>query len=110
MPLVTTDRLLDPARAAHRGVGAFNVIQIEHAEAFVAAATRVGCGVVLQISQNAARWHGALEPLAAATLAVARAAEVPVAVHLDHVNDFAVHSQALRAGFTSLMFDADFSK
>ncbi|MGX1573863.1 class II fructose-bisphosphate aldolase [Cellulosimicrobium funkei] len=105
MPLVTTDRLLDPARAAHRGVGAFNVIQIEHAEAFVAAATRVGCGVVLQISQNAARWHGALEPLAAATLAVARAAEVPVAVHLDHAEDRDLVTEALDLGFTSVMYD-----
>jgi fructose-bisphosphate aldolase, class II len=105
MPLVTTDRLLDPARAARRGVGAFNVIQIEHAEAFVAAATRAGCGVVLQISQNAARWHGALEPLATATLAVARAAEVPVVVHLDHAEDRGLVAEALDLGFTSVMFD-----
>jgi fructose-bisphosphate aldolase class II len=105
MPLVTTDRLLDPARAERRGVGAFNVIQVEHAEAFVAAATRVGCGVVLQISQNAARWHGALEPLAAATLAIARAAEVPVVVHLDHAEDRDLVTEAIGLGFTSVMYD-----
>jgi fructose-bisphosphate aldolase class II len=105
MPLVTTDRLLEPARATGRGVGAFNVIQVEHAEAFVAAATRAGSGVVLQISQNAARWHGGLEPIAVATLAVARAAEVPVVVHLDHAEDRALVTEAIDLGFTSVMYD-----
>ncbi|TGJ94950.1 fructose-bisphosphate aldolase, partial [Actinotalea fermentans ATCC 43279 = JCM 9966 = DSM 3133] len=37
MPLVTAHQLVDRARAESRGVGAFNVIQVEHAEAFVAA-------------------------------------------------------------------------
>ena len=105
MPLVTTDHLLDPARAEGRGVGAFNVIQIEHAEAFVAAATEVGAGVVLQISQNAARWHGGLEPVAAASLAIARAAEVPVVVHLDHAEDRDLVTEAIELGFTSVMYD-----
>ncbi|WP_265520766.1 class II fructose-bisphosphate aldolase [Oerskovia flava] len=105
MPLVTTDHLLAPARQAGRGVGAFNVIQIEHAEAFVAAATDAGTGVVLQISQNAAAYHGGLEPIALASLALARAASVPVVVHLDHAEDRSLVTEAIGLGFTSVMYD-----
>jgi len=105
VPLVTTDVLLAPARDSGRGVGAFNVVQLEHAEAFVAAAERVGTGVVLQVSQNAVRYHGALAPVGAACLALARAAAAPVAVHLDHADDRDLVAEAVDLGFTSVMYD-----
>ncbi|MGW6006863.1 class II fructose-bisphosphate aldolase [Oerskovia enterophila] len=105
MPLVTASQLIDGARAGRRGVGAFNVIQVEHAEAFVAAAARAGTGVVLQISQNAAKYHGGLEPIALATLAIARASSAPVVVHLDHAEDRTLVSEAIELGMTSVMYD-----
>lgn len=105
MPLVTASQLIDGARAGRRGVGAFNVIQVEHAEAFVAAAARAGTGVVLQISQNAAKYHGGLEPIALATLAIARASSAPVVVHLDHAEDRALVSEAIALGLNSVMYD-----
>jgi fructose-bisphosphate aldolase, class II len=91
---------------AARGVGAFNVIQIEHAEAIVAGAERAGAPVVLQISENAVKYHGALEPLALATLAVARSSSARVAVHLDHATDVSLVRQAVELGFGSVMYDA----
>ncbi|MGO4597252.1 class II fructose-bisphosphate aldolase [Terrabacter sp. 2RAF25] len=97
--------LLAEASAAGRGLAAFNVIQIEHAEAYAAAADRVGLPVVMQISQNCVRYHGSLGPIAAATLAVADACSQPVAVHLDHVEDVALVEEAVRLGLTSVMFD-----
>ncbi|MGH3436638.1 MAG: class II fructose-bisphosphate aldolase [Sciscionella sp.] len=106
MPLTPTADILAPAAATGTGVGAFNVAQIEHAEAIIAGAERAGTPVILQISQNAAHYHGALEPIAAATLAAARAAEAPVAVHLDHATDPALVYQAVDLGFGSVMFDA----
>ncbi len=57
--------IVGPARAAGRGVGAFNVIGIEHAEAIVAGAEAAGAPVVLQISENCVAYHGALGPIAA---------------------------------------------
>ena len=65
--------LLAEASAAGRAVAAFNVIQLEHAEAYAAAAERVGLPVVMQISENCVRYHGSLAPIAAATLAIADA-------------------------------------
>ena len=93
------------ARAAGRGVGAFNVIQVEHAEAFAEAAERAGCGLVMQISQNAAKYHGSLAPIALATLAVARESSAPIVVHLDHAEDRALVTQAIALGMNSVMYD-----
>ncbi|TDV34912.1 class II fructose-bisphosphate aldolase [Actinophytocola oryzae] len=104
--LTPTAEIVGAARAAGRGVGAFNVIQIEHAEAIVAGAERAGLPVVLQISENAVRYHGSLEPLGHATLAVARASSAHVAVHLDHATDVLLVRQAVTLGFGSVMYDA----
>ena len=106
MTLVGTGEIVTPALRSGRGVGAFNVIQLEHAEAVVAGAEAAGVPVVLQISQNAVRYHGGLTPIGSATLAVARAAAVPVAVHLDHASERPLVERALRLGFGSVMFDA----
>ncbi len=106
MSLAAAADVLLPAKAAGRGVGAFNVIQLEHAEALVAGAQRAASPVILQISQNAVRYHGALEPIGLAVLAIARAATVPVVVHLDHATEEDLVEAALKLGFTSVMFDA----
>ncbi|MPZ17647.1 MAG: ketose-bisphosphate aldolase [Luteitalea sp.] len=106
MPLVRTQEIVDNARHAGRGVAAFNVITLEHAEAIVTGAERVGASVILQISQNAVKFHhGRVEPIAAASAAVARAAGVSVSLHLDHVDDEALLRRAVEAGFSSVMYD-----
>ncbi|MFF0435373.1 ketose-bisphosphate aldolase [Streptomyces sp. NPDC004327] len=106
MPLVGTGAIVAPAAHAGHGVGAFNVIQLEHAQAIVAGAEDAGAPVILQISENAARYHGGLGAIGLATLAVARAARVPVAVHLDHATDDDLVHEAVELGFTSVMYDA----
>jgi fructose-bisphosphate aldolase class II len=93
------------ARAAHRGLAAFNVVHLENAEAFAAAAESTGLPVVMQISQNAAKYHGALAPIALATLEVARRCTQDVVVHLDHADDLDLVAEALELGFTSIMYD-----
>jgi fructose-bisphosphate aldolase class II len=93
-------------RGSGRGIGAFNVILLEHAEAVVAGAQDAGLPVVVQISQNAVRYHGALAPLALACLRLADDADVPVLVHLDHVEDEALVEEGLALGVPSVMFDA----
>jgi len=101
-----TGELVAAAQRAGGGVAAFNVITLEHAEAIVAGAESAGRPVILQISENAVRFHGRLGPIAAASLAVASAASVPVGLHLDHVEDFALVEQAADNGFGSVMVDA----
>ena len=106
MPLASMTEIIEPARAAGRGVGAFNVIGIEHAEAIVAGAEAAGAPAVLQISENCVAYHGALEPIASACLALARSAAVPVAVHLDHAASAELVRAAADLGLGSVMFDA----
>lgn len=106
MPLVDLTSVARRCAEEGSGLGAFNVIHIENAETFAAAAERAGRPVVLQISENAVKYHdGALAPIANATLAVARQAAVDVVVHLDHAKDTDLVRQAVDLGFTSVMYD-----
>ena len=105
MTLTPTRSILDPAHAAGGGLGAFNVLHIETAEALASAAEDTGLPVILQLSENCIRYHGAFEPIAAATLAIAEASSAPVAVHLDHAEDPDLALRAIDRGFGSVMYD-----
>jgi fructose-bisphosphate aldolase class II len=106
MPLVPTGAIVEAARAGGGGAAAFNVIQLEHAEAIVDGAHRARAPVILQISQNAVRYHGALRPIVVAVKAVAAAAGGPVAVHLDHATERELVDEAVELGVGSVMYDA----
>lgn len=105
MPLTPTSTLISRAVDGRTGVGAFNVISLETAEGLVSAAERAGLGVILQISENCVSYHGGLEPIAAATLALASSSSAEVAVHLDHATDEALALAAIDLGFGSVMYD-----
>jgi fructose-bisphosphate aldolase, class II len=107
MPLARTADLVAAAHCAGTGLAAFNVITLEHAEAIVAGAEQAGRAVVLQISENAVKFHrGRLSAIAAATVAVAADAAVPASVHLDHVEETDLLYAAADTGVSSAMFDA----
>ncbi|WP_449372304.1 class II fructose-bisphosphate aldolase [Arthrobacter psychrolactophilus] len=105
MALTNTRDIMDLAAKAGTGQGAFNVIHLETIEGLIGGAEAAGRPVILQISENCAKFHGGLEPVALATLAAARKASVPVSVHLDHAEDEALAYQAVDLGFGSIMFD-----
>lgn len=98
--------LLAKASADGVGVAACNVVLLEHAEAIVAGAEDAGLPVILQISENCVRYHGSLAPITLASLAIARAATVPVLVHLDHVESAELVREGVDLGVDSVMFDA----
>jgi fructose-bisphosphate aldolase class II len=106
MTSATTGAVVAAAAARRGAVAAVNVITLEHAEAIGAAAEDAGVAVILQISENAVRFHGALRPIASAAAEVARQAGVPIALHLDHVTSLDLVREAAAAGFSSVMFDA----
>ena len=105
MTLTPTRELMDAAAASETGIGAFNVIHLETAEALVAAGELAGLPVILQISENCANFHGGLDAVALASLAIARAASIPVALHLDHAEDEQLAMRAVDLGFGSVMYD-----
>ncbi|MGW1200355.1 class II fructose-bisphosphate aldolase [Streptomyces sp. NPDC002536] len=103
MPLIRTADLMTAGGA----VTAFNVITVEHAEAIAAGAEAAGAPAILQISENAVKYHGnRLAPIAAATAAVARTSTARLALHLDHVESTDLLHAAHTHDFSSAMFDA----
>lgn len=107
MPLVPSGNLVAAAADQGTAVLAFNAITLEHAEAIVEAAQITKTPVIVQISHNAIRFHGGqLAPLGAAVSVLASGASVDIGLHLDHVEEINLVTQASQNGFSSVMFDA----
>ena len=105
MSRTTSQKLVSAAVSKSNAVGAFNVILLEHAEALVAGAEKSQTSLILQISENCVRYHGALKPISLATIAIAEASTLPISVHLDHAESEELVKQALDLGYDSVMFD-----
>jgi len=104
MPLVTTTEMLRDAKVGGYAVGAFNIENMEMAQAVIAAAEAAGAPVILQTTPSTLR-YATLDTFAGLVTALAKNATVPVALHLDHGNSFDLAVQAVRAGYTSVMLD-----
>ena len=106
MPLATTHELLRAAQNGGYAVPAFNVIGVEHAEGIVQGAEDALAPVILQLSENAVKYHlGAVEPIGRACAEIARQARVPVSLHLDHATSIDLCARAVSVGFSSVMLD-----
>ncbi|MFI1095326.1 class II fructose-bisphosphate aldolase [Streptomyces sp. NPDC020917] len=107
MPLAATGSLLGAAARQRRAVAAFDVVTLDHVQAVVSGAEAADAPVILQIGESAVQYHdGLLLPLARAAAEAARAAAVPVALHLHRVRRTALLAQAAHCGFSSVMYDA----
>jgi fructose-bisphosphate aldolase class II len=110
MTIARTADLVSTAVTGHTAVPAFNVITLEHAEGVVLGLERSRTAGILQFSERALRFHGdPVEPILAACARIATAAAVPVALHLDHIEDVALAhrliGQARELGVSSIMVD-----
>jgi fructose-bisphosphate aldolase class II len=104
--LVPMAQLVADARGARRGIGAFNVITLEHAEGIITGAEQAALPVILQLSENTAEYHGGLAPIARAALEIAAPATIDVVVHLDHATRPELVRSAVDLGLGSVMVDA----
>ncbi|WP_026892325.1 class II fructose-bisphosphate aldolase [Lacrimispora aerotolerans] len=104
MPLVTSEQMLLDAQKGGYAVGAFNVENMEMLKAVVAAAEELHAPVMLQTTPSTVR-YGTLETFKAMAAAEAEKATVPVCLHLDHGSSYELVLKAIRAGYTSVMFD-----
>ena len=103
--LVTLKELLDEAKVEHKAVGAFNGTTLEAIRGIIQAAEELNSPVILQHAQS----HDDLidlEEIGPVMKYYAERAKVPVALHLDHGSSFDRCVQALKLGFTSVMYDA----
>ena len=104
MPLMTTETMLKDAQSKGIAIGAFNIENMEMAQAVVAGAEEANLPVILQTTPSTLR-YAPTELFAAMVGGLAKASKVPVAIHLDHGSSFEQAQNALRAGYTSIMFD-----
>lgn len=105
MSRTTSEKLVTEKVNSNTAIGAFNVILLEHAEALVMGAEQSQLPLILQISENCVKYHGALKPISVATIAIAEASTLPISVHLDHAESEELVKQALDLGYDSVMFD-----
>lgn len=104
MALVTSKELLLKAQCGGYAVGAFNVENMEMAQAVIAAAEELQAPVLLQTTPSTLR-YASPAVFAAMVRAMAERAAVPVAMHLDHGSSAALAREALEGGYTSIMID-----
>ena len=102
--LVNLKEILALAEEKKCAVGAFNTPNLECINAVIAAAEELNVPVII----SHAELHEEVSPLAQigpVMVAAARAAKVPVCVHLDHCETLSYMAEALEIGFTGVMYD-----
>lgn len=103
--LTSLARVLGRAKRHRYAVGAFNVSNLETAQAVLRAATALRAPVIVNVTEKAIAFGG-LEPLAAIVKSLAVSLRIPVVLNLDHGRTVAMARRCLKAGFTGIMLDA----
>ena len=104
MALINMKDLLAHAKENKYAVGAFNVTNLDFIDYILDAAIESNSPVILQLSEAHFRYLN-LEEIAPALLSAAKKVNIPVCVHLDHGKSLNTMLRAIRAGFTSIMYD-----
>lgn len=105
MPLTPMRQIVDEAKKAGYGVGAFNVNNMEQIQAILQAARETQSPVILQASKGALEYTSMVYLKHLMLAAVEENPDIPLAMHLDHGPDLEVCKQAIALGFTSVMID-----
>jgi fructose-bisphosphate aldolase class II len=107
--LVTNKDLMVPARKNGYAIPALNVQNLESLTAVAEAATEEKSPVIMQITPSVIKYAG-LQYIVSLAKTAALLAPVPMAIHLDHGEDFDTAAKCVDAGFTSVMIDGSFLK
>lgn len=102
--LANLNDVLIPARKEKYAVGLFNAVNLEMARGIIAAAEETGSPVIMGTAEILLP-YGPLEDLSYFLIPMAKRAKVPVVVHYDHGLTYEKCLEALKLGFTSIMYD-----
>lgn len=102
--LVNMNDILLPAKENGYGVGFFNAVNVEMARAIIETAEELCAPVMVGTAEVLLPITG-LERVAEYLIPMAEKASVPVCVHYDHGLTFEKCMEALKMGFTSVMYD-----
>ncbi|WP_209123462.1 class II fructose-1,6-bisphosphate aldolase [Alkalihalobacillus sp. BA299] len=105
MKLVSSTPLLNEAREEGYGIVAFNIHTLEMLQAVVDAAEECRSPLILQSTVGTVKHLGA-DYIVSAAQSAAKNANIPIALHLDHCQDYDLIVKCMYAGYTSVMIDA----
>ena len=102
--LVNMNDVLKPAQKGKYAVGLFNAVNLELARGIIAAAEKTQSPVIMGTAEVLFP-YGPLEEVSYYVIPMAKKANVPVVIHLDHGLHKETCIKALELGFTSIMYD-----
>ena len=106
MALVNTKKMFKMAYENHYAIGAFNVNNMEITQGIISAVAEEKAPLILQISRGAREYASNSYLRAIIDVAVRENPDIPIAIHLDHGDNFETCKQFIEDGFTSVMIDA----
>ena len=106
--LVNLNEVLYDAQKNHYGVGLFNTVDTDMLEAVISAAEELNSPVILGTAEVLLP-YGELSLISPSLVEAAKRAKVPVVVHYDHGVTFERCMEALKLGYSSIMFDGSAS-
>ena len=102
--LVNMNEVLKPAQQGKYAIGLFNAVNLELARGIIAAAEQSRSPVIMGTAEVLLP-YGPLEEVSYYLIPMAKKANVPVVVHLDHGLNKETCIKALDLGFSSIMYD-----
>lgn len=102
--LLNLKDILEYAKVKQSAIGSFNVYNLESVQAVVQAALAAKQPVIISFGESYTA-HAPIEVIAEIVKIYCTTSAVPFCLHLDHSKELATIMKAIRAGFTSIMYD-----
>lgn len=106
MALVNTKKMFEMAYKNGYAVGAFNVNNMEITQGIISAVAEEKAPLILQVSRGAREYASISYLKAIINVVVEENPDIPIAINLDHGDNFETCKQFVDDGFTSVMIDA----
>lgn len=105
--LASVKNILKEAKDNGYAVGAFNVFNMEEAQAVVRAAVKTHTPVIIQVTEKTLNYGGDAVIYDVVKAVIDReSASIPIGFHLDHGHSLDSVERAIEVGLTSVMIDA----
>lgn len=102
--LVNSKKMYEHARVHQYGIGAFNFVNIETLRAIIESAKEEKSPVIIQTSTSAMKYIGK-QNILPLVKAMCQKLDIPVVLNLDHGKTVEDCIEAIKLGYTNVMFD-----
>ncbi len=102
--LANTKKILQKAAKGNYAIAHFNINNMEILQGVVQAANNLKAPIIVSTSEGAIKYAG-MNFLYDLAKTAAELSKVPIALHLDHGRDMNIIKQAIKLGYSSVMYD-----